>query len=100
MLIIAHCTGSLGMNVVVCYVGRTTAAAAGMAACSALCHDWWRRFAAAVTLRRRQRRLVGHGLCTVRRLLSKSSSMGMDDRANELRTKRYYILCSRYVVVL
>ena len=32
MLIIAHCTGSLGMNVVVCYVGRTTAAAGGMAA--------------------------------------------------------------------
>lgn len=91
MLIIAHCTGSLGMNVVVCYVGRTTAAAAGMAACGAPRHDWWRCLAAAATLRR-QRRLVGHGLCTVRRLLSKSSSMGMDDRANELRTKRYYVV--------
>ena len=35
MLIIALCTGSLGMNVVVCYVGRTSAAATGMAACGA-----------------------------------------------------------------
>ena len=48
MLIIAHCTGSLGMNVVVCYVGRT-AAAAGMAAhggsgdtaaAAAACRSW------------------------------------------------------------